>query len=43
MIEAEIFLSRLLAIETLRVTQPPRLGLNKTTTSYQVREFILEC
>ena len=43
MIEAETFLSRLLAIETLRVTQPPRLGLNKTTTSYQVREFILEC
>jgi cytochrome P450 len=43
MIESEIFLSRLLAIETLSVRKPPRLGLNRTTTSYQVREFLLGC
>ncbi len=41
MAEAEVFLTRLLALDGLRIAREPRLGRNETIQGYELREFIL--
>jgi cytochrome P450 len=39
--ETDIFLQRLLALDTLRIEQPPTLNWNELTTGYEVRDFLI--
>jgi cytochrome P450 len=39
--ETDIFLQRLLAIDTLRIEKQPTLGWNEVAQSYEIRDFIL--
>ena len=39
--ETDIFLRRLLALETLRMEQPPSLNWNEITTGYEIRDFMI--
>lgn len=39
--ESDVFLRGLLALETLRVVQPPQLGRNEVTHGYELRDFIV--
>lgn len=39
--ESEIFLSRLLAIESLRIVQKPHVGYDPTVSGYELRNFMV--
>jgi cytochrome P450 len=39
--ETDIFLQRLLALDTLHIEQLPALAWNELTTGYEVRDFII--
>ena len=39
--ETDIFLQRLLALDTLHIEQPPTLNWNELTTGYEVRDFLI--
>ena len=39
--ETDIFLQRLLALETLHVERTPMLSWNELTTGYEVRNFLI--
>ena len=41
--ESEIFLSKLLAIESLRVERAPTLSINPAIEAYELRDFRLRC
>jgi len=39
--ETDIFLHRLLALESLHMEQPPSLNWNELTTGYEIRDFLI--
>jgi cytochrome P450 len=39
--EADIFLSKLFAIDGLRMVQPPRVAMKPDISSYELREFLI--
>jgi cytochrome P450 len=39
--ETDIFLQRLLALETLHIERTPTLTWNELTTGYEVRKFLI--
>jgi cytochrome P450 len=39
--ETDIFLQRLLALDTLRIERAPTLNWNELTTGYEVRDFLI--
>lgn len=39
--ESEIFLSRLLAIDSLRIVRPPHVGYDATVAGYELRNFVV--
>ena len=39
--ETDVFLYRLLALDSLRIERPPTIDWNELTTGYELRNFIL--
>jgi cytochrome P450 len=41
--ESDIFLQRLLAIDSLRIERAPRLTWSDLTKAYELRDFVVSC
>jgi cytochrome P450 len=39
--ETDIFLTRLLAIKTLRIKQKPKVSWSELVTGYEIRDFLI--